>query len=365
MGATASNTAFTSTPSGIGNDDSQFHVYIHHRSPDVKKTLASHIYRRLRAHGLRVFLDTEELQVGDNLPAQIVGAIRTASLHIAIFSPRYAESSWCLDELVQMLESGSIIIPVYYHVKPSELRSTSGRTGVYAEALHRLEMKRSFDPQTQEEKPRYDSGTIEGWRNALSHVADISGFDLHACNGDEGVLVDLVVLCVLKKLGIPLAAQELEGAASDRISLLTRDNANGRDIEMGLQQPPEGNNNTQQESGIVATPHYVQSIATFFTTCHGAILAFVALVMITAPVSSAVRIFILFVSALVSVAIIRDLVLKSYNEFSGMRGGRSLRKSLVANQWWVIERIALFLIFIMFSLGLLLVSNRVLNPQHH
>lgn len=359
MAASASNTASTSTPSGIGNDDSQFHVYINHRGTDARNTLGSHIYRRLRAHGLRVLLDPAELQDGDDLIAQIVGAIRTASLHIAILSPHYAESSWCLDELVLMLESGSIIIPVYYHVQPGELRWTSRGKGVYAKALHRLEMKTSFDPQTQEEKPRYDSGTIEGWRNALSNVADISGFDLHACNGDEGVLVDRVVLCVLEKLGIPLAAQELEGAASDRISLLTRDNANGRDIEMGL-QPPEGNNNTQQESGIVATPPYVRNASTSFATCHGVILA---VVMMSAPVSSEVRIFILFVSALVSVAIIRDLGVKSYKEFSAKRGRRSLRNSLLANQWWVTERIAIFLIFIIFSLGLLLLSNREL--KHH
>jgi len=39
---------------------------------------------------------------------------RTASIHIAIFSPRYAESTWCLNELVLMLESRSTIIPVFY-----------------------------------------------------------------------------------------------------------------------------------------------------------------------------------------------------------------------------------------------------------
>lgn len=255
MAASASNTASTSTPSGIGNEHSRYSVFINHRGPDAKITLARPIYRRLLAHGLRVFLDPEEIQAGEDRTSQIEGAIRTASLHIAIFSPRYAESSWCLNEIVLMLESGSIIIPVYYHVKPSDLRWTSHRNGVYAEALHGLERKTSFDSQTWQEKLRYDSGTIEGWRKALFDVADRSGFDLDACNGDEGLLVDRVVLCVLEKLGIPLAAQESEGAASDRISLLTRDNANGRDIEMGLQQPPEGNNNTQQESGIVATPH--------------------------------------------------------------------------------------------------------------
>jgi Cdc6-like AAA superfamily ATPase len=66
---------------------------------------------------------------------QIEGAIRTASVHVAIFSPRYAESSWCLKELVQMLESGSTIIPVFYNVEPSDLRWTRGGDRDYARTL--------------------------------------------------------------------------------------------------------------------------------------------------------------------------------------------------------------------------------------
>jgi hypothetical protein len=169
----------------------------------VKKGLASHIYRRLKEHELKVFLDQQELQEGENLTSQIEGAIRTASVHIAIFSPRYAESSWCLKELVLMLESGSTIIPVFYYVHPWELRWTRGEdevyaralsiircillctrddNGVYARSLRMLERKATFDPQTNKKKPRHDSNTIGKWRNALSIVADTSGVDLNACN---------------------------------------------------------------------------------------------------------------------------------------------------------------------------------------
>lgn len=144
----------------------------------MKKTFASHLYRRLLLHGFRVFLDMQELQEGDSFPRQIQGAIRTASVHVAIFSPRYAESKWCLDELIFMLESKAHIIPVFHGVKPAELRSTGGKYGVYAQALDKLEKNR-----TGEGKLRYDSNTIEKWRKALYEVAEISGFDLQeACN---------------------------------------------------------------------------------------------------------------------------------------------------------------------------------------
>lgn len=77
-----------------------------------------------------------------------------------------------------MLESGAPIIPVFYHVRPHHLRWTRERDGVYAQALHDLEMKK-----TQESKRLYDSTTIENWRNALFRVAEISGLDLEAFNG--------------------------------------------------------------------------------------------------------------------------------------------------------------------------------------
>jgi hypothetical protein len=158
--------------------NSGYDVFINHRGPDVKKTFASHLYRRLLSYGLRVFLDQPELQRGDYLTPQIEDAIRSASVHVAIFSPGYADSIWCLNELVQMLESKAPIIPVFYHVKPAELRWTRGKKRSYAEALENLERKTECDLQT----PRHHSTTIENWRNALSKVADISGFELEACN---------------------------------------------------------------------------------------------------------------------------------------------------------------------------------------
>jgi len=155
----------------------------------MKKGFAGHLYHRLRSHGIRVFLDKQEMQEGDNLTSQIIGAINTASVHVAIFSENYAESNWCLKELVLMLESsksGATIIPVFHGVKPADLRWTQGEYRGYAQGLHKLKVK------TDKGKRRYDPDTIEEWRRALSRVADISGFELEACNGDEGELVEKI-----------------------------------------------------------------------------------------------------------------------------------------------------------------------------
>jgi hypothetical protein len=129
------------------------------------------------------------LEVGHNIAPQILHAIQTASIHIAIFSSTYAESRWCLDELLYMVKAfkskQGTIIPVFYGVKPSDLRWTA--KGAYAEAL-----------RNHETKQRYDTQIIQSWKNALSDVAEISGFELDAFNGDEGQLLEAVERRVLK-----------------------------------------------------------------------------------------------------------------------------------------------------------------------
>lgn len=153
-------------------------MFINHRGPDVKDTFASHLYRRLITYGLRVFLDREVLEEGFEITSQIENAIQAASVHVAIFSPTYAESQWCLNELVLMVNSeatGATILPIFYKVEPSMVRWA---TGVYGEALKRLQGKKTRDIKTGVEKPRYDPHTIQNWRDALAHVADKSGFVL-------------------------------------------------------------------------------------------------------------------------------------------------------------------------------------------
>jgi len=182
--------------SNASNDEHVCHVFMNYDDSEVRKNLASHLQRCLSRNGLHVFPNQRELQGGDNSRA----ALKEAKVHIAIFSTGYANSSQCLNELVQMLESGSTVIPVFYNVSPSDLRWTKEGNGVYAQALSMLQGKKTTDSETHEEKALYCSNTIGKWRKALFDVAGKSGFVLDAYNGDEGKLVYKIVKRVLKKL---------------------------------------------------------------------------------------------------------------------------------------------------------------------
>lgn len=150
--AIESSIASTSASPSNATDPMVYDVFLSHRGPDTKATFARPLYRRLLSRRCRAFLNEQELEAGFDFPSQIVGAIRTASAHVAIFSPRYTESVWCLNELVLMQESRCPIIPVFYKINPAELR--------YGKALHALEMKTTSDRETGLTLPPFKIGEM-------------------------------------------------------------------------------------------------------------------------------------------------------------------------------------------------------------
>ncbi|CAI0468544.1 unnamed protein product [Linum tenue] len=97
-------------------------VFINHRGIDTKRTVSGLLYDHLSA-GLRVnsFLDSKNMKPGDRLFDNIEAAIRRCKVGVAVFSPRYCDSYFCLHELALMMESRKRVVPIFCDVKPSEL----------------------------------------------------------------------------------------------------------------------------------------------------------------------------------------------------------------------------------------------------
>lgn len=140
-----------------------YHVFINHRGQDVKSTIATIIYGLLTQCHLSVFLDEPELENGDFFPETLQAAMSSALVHIAIFSERYAESPWCLAELSYMVKSGAPIIPIFYHVDPTDLRRVHQGKGKYVDA---------FDKYVK--KNRY-LGKLNEWKKALHKASFYKG----------------------------------------------------------------------------------------------------------------------------------------------------------------------------------------------
>jgi hypothetical protein len=148
-----------------------FNVFLNHRGPDVKMNFVAHLHEALLQARLHPFTDMESLVQGQPGQPSIYEALRGASVHVAVFSRGYADSTYCLDELCAMLESKKLLIPVFYDVSPGDLKCTNElQNGAYANAFRETHKNQ---PQAQ----------VEKWKKALSDAAELNGFRLANYNG--------------------------------------------------------------------------------------------------------------------------------------------------------------------------------------
>ncbi|KAK3419301.1 hypothetical protein EUGRSUZ_J01337 [Eucalyptus grandis] len=145
-----------------------YDVFLNFRGPDTRRDIADCLYSSLTDFGIRAFRDNEELHVGKEIGPELLQAIKQSKISIPIFSIRYAESEWCLMELVQMVECkekwGQEIMPIFYEVKPSEVRD---QKEAYGTAI-----------QSHRDKRLYKKKTIRNWTVALNKVGNLKGWEL-------------------------------------------------------------------------------------------------------------------------------------------------------------------------------------------
>ncbi|GKB37507.1 NB-ARC domains-containing protein [Tanacetum coccineum] len=137
----------------------KYDVFVSFRGEDIRKNFMDHIHLKSR-------------------------------FFIVIFSKNYASSSWCLRELVKILECKHNKNPkyevriIFYDAKPDVVRKQKRS---YAEAFRNHEVSNIAE--------------VGKWKEALSMAADLSGFDLQdMTNGYESKFIDCISKDILKKL---------------------------------------------------------------------------------------------------------------------------------------------------------------------
>jgi hypothetical protein len=149
-------------------------VFLSFRGPDTRKNFTDHLYTALDQAGIRTFRDdNEQLPTGNGISTELLNVIQGSRISIVIFSKNYASSTWCLNELVEIVHCkntiGHTLIPIFYHVDPSEVRK---QTGTFAKAF-----------AMHEEQFHTNMERVERWREALTEAANSSGWDLENANG--------------------------------------------------------------------------------------------------------------------------------------------------------------------------------------
>lgn len=134
--ANSSKLAYTTryiTNPTLPNQNQLCDIFINHRGIDTKKTISGLLYDNFTRLRLNTFLDSKSLKPGDRLFVEINTAIKACGVGIAVFSPRYCDSYFCLHELTLLMENKKRVIPIFCDVKPSELCVKDDRTRPAAE----------------------------------------------------------------------------------------------------------------------------------------------------------------------------------------------------------------------------------------
>ncbi|AES65290.1 putative TIR domain, P-loop containing nucleoside triphosphate hydrolase [Medicago truncatula] len=197
-----------------------FDVFISFRGDDTRRKFTSHLNEALKKSGLKTFIDDNELKKGDEISSALIKAIEESCASIVILSENYASSKWCLNELVKILEckkdNGQIVIPIFYEIDPSHVRY---QIGSYGQAFAKYE-----------KNLRHKKDNLQKWKDALTEVSKLSGWDSKNSRIESDFIKD-IVKDVLEKLnhGRPFEAnKELVGIEEkyEEIELLTNNGSN-------------------------------------------------------------------------------------------------------------------------------------------
>ncbi|XP_044511547.1 disease resistance-like protein DSC1 [Mangifera indica] len=151
-------------------------VFLSFCGVDTRYTFANTLHEILQSSGIDVFIDYE-LKRGEHISSSLMSEISDSMISVIIFSKGYASSRWCLEELVKILECRNtekqVVIPVFYHINPSDVRHQTGYFGEgFKELLGSMDKGKLERVQWTEEQC---TEKVLQWKNALREAADISG----------------------------------------------------------------------------------------------------------------------------------------------------------------------------------------------
>ncbi|CAJ2677038.1 unnamed protein product [Trifolium pratense] len=174
----------------------KYDVFLSFRGEDTRHNFMSHLYKELCGKNIKTFIDNEELERGDEINSSLVEAIKESLIYVVILSEHYASSSWCLDELTEILKCKKDyereVIPVFYKVDPSIVRH----------------QRQSYADDLAKHHQRF-GGKVDLWKASLTQVAGLSGWDSQVTRS-ESTLVTEIVKDIVKKLNRPVSSDYSE-----------------------------------------------------------------------------------------------------------------------------------------------------------
>ncbi|XP_050134494.1 disease resistance protein RPV1-like isoform X1 [Malus sylvestris] len=168
-----------------------YDLFLSFRGEDTRNGFTGHLHAAFKDRGYQAYMDEDDLKRGEEIKEELFREIEGSRISIIVFSKRYADSSWCLDELVKIMECrsklGRHVLPIFYHVDPSHVRK---QDGVLAKAFqkHKKSISKVKDGTKREAKRE----SVKQWRKALTEAANLSGHHI-TDNGREAEFIREIV----------------------------------------------------------------------------------------------------------------------------------------------------------------------------
>lgn len=141
----------------------RYHVFVSFCGEDVRRNFLSHLQKELQLREINAFKD-HEIKRSRSIWPELKHTICESRISIVVISRNYAGSSWCLDELLEIMEcreaEGQTLLTVFYEVDPSDVRK---QTGAFGKAFENTCLARKVEDRQR-------------WKQALIDVANVSGY---------------------------------------------------------------------------------------------------------------------------------------------------------------------------------------------
>ncbi|GAU49373.1 hypothetical protein TSUD_252470 [Trifolium subterraneum] len=153
------------TLDSLKHSTAKWQIFLSFRGEDTRNSFTGFLYQALSQGGFKTFMDDGGLQTGDQISPSLLNAIEESRLSIIVLSENYANSTWCLEELVKILEckksKTQIVWPIFYKVDPSDIRH----------------LRKSYgkDMAQHQNNSGINSERVQKWKSALIEVSNLSG----------------------------------------------------------------------------------------------------------------------------------------------------------------------------------------------
>ena len=110
----------------------KYDVFLSFRGADNRNNFTGHLYTALKAKDILTYIDYG-LERGEVISPSLLKALEESKIAIVIFSENYANSTWCLEELVKIVDcmknNGQTVISMFYKVDPSDVDDQMDKFG--------------------------------------------------------------------------------------------------------------------------------------------------------------------------------------------------------------------------------------------